>query len=122
MNVTIAVADTGMDEDDDGEHADPSRHTGDNGDNNILIMENDAEPKSKRTRNGEDEPTYYSRAWWQVLQRKDDLRDPTSILGLKFRVRFRLPFVLFEHMMVKVWEWFPCREKDIVGRLTAHVD
>lgn len=61
LNVAIAIAAIGMDENDESEHAHSSKHARECGGESMLDMNNDDERKPKRTRNGKDEPAYYSR-------------------------------------------------------------
>ena len=44
------------------------------------------------------EPNYQISPWWIMLS-NPDIRDPLTPAGKKFRLRFRVPFVLFQELL-----------------------
>ena len=57
------------------------------------------EPPPKRTRNRQENIIDYTRTNWGKFIRDKHIRDPTSSVGLLFRRRFRVPFILFEYIL-----------------------
>jgi hypothetical protein len=62
---------------------------------------------------------YWRSAWGIMLQNElDDLRDPETDSAKSFRLRFRVPFEIYEGIVKKCKEekWFPIKANDAFGR------
>ena len=66
-------------------------------------------------------PDYSQSTWGRMMSKDiDRLRDPSSDEAITFRRRFRVPFGLFEHVLVWVRDWVAetrKSDKDVSGRV-----
>ena len=64
--------------------------------------------KQANTRDGRENKKDYWKTPWGVMLRHPDINNPTTKLGRLFRRRFRVPFPIFDEILVR-----RCREKNI---------
>jgi hypothetical protein len=64
---------------------------------------------------------YRASVWWQALQ-DPNTKDPQTKAGKKFRLRFRVPFPLFQELVALAKVWFPQADTDIVGRPSVPIE
>ena len=72
------------------------------------ISENDPTPRPYRN-------DYHSSTWWDMIN-DPNVNDPTSHVGKKFRLRFRVPFPVFRKLLDMTQELgFELRPKSSAG-------
>jgi len=64
---------------------------------------------------------YKSSVWWRALQHPN-VSNPTTKEGRKFRLRFRVPFPIFQRLLALSREWFPQRDTDVSGRPSVPIE
>ena len=74
--------------------------------NRDLHYEDD-NPKPKRRRRASSRPNYWDSVWGRMI-RHQDITDPNSFVGKKFRRRFRIPYVLFRDVLLP-----QCRQRNV---------
>lgn len=86
----------------------------------LVLEEADEEnyERPKQRRRVEPRPEYDLHPWTMMLDKKDDLSDPTKPISKTFRNRFRVPYPIFTMLLeaTKDHGWFGCGSADASGR------
>ena len=85
------------------------------------IVEKEKEKKKITFRNRQvyARESYTSSFWYIFMQR--NLTDLNSRDGKNFRLRFTVPFQVFQQLLVYAEAWFPQKEYDVCGRETTPI-
>ena len=73
---------------------------------------------NKRQRNN-----YYNFTWYKFLQNeRERLEQPTSREATLFRLRFRLPYRIYQYLLDWTKTWYQVKKTDVAGRQSIPVE
>lgn len=60
---------------------------------------------------------YHDTIWWRLLEKdKEELKICDTVPSQLFRLRFRVPYPIFEKLLLWTRSWYDATERDCCGR------